>query len=562
MEIINTALLPILQGFRIGFYLNGINKKGVGTIYATFYIQARRYRVSTGIKIEQQYWDRQSNTLTPRGSRPLDWRMFQYYSQMLNELLDEVETAREGYLCRPENPVSPERVGAEFSRIINKHRSTMTKQAQPKKLLPLMRGLAMETDNKLSENAQLAWVKMFERFITETALPDEIQTLNMNTARKYREWLVKSDYAIKTIQSGWGYLFTLVKKLEQKHGYDFGMDKGKFEPIKDKRDREAKRVSRVALTEDEVNLLANFAVPDKKLQHARDMFLLQCYTGVRVEDLPLLLRAENIKTNGEGVTYCQFKTQKTGTTVIIPLNTIYPAALTLVNAYLDNCPVSDRTRQRDYNYTLKEIAKQAGLNRVIVKTEQTGTKVKQKSKPIYELITSHAGRRTFITNCQRYKGMTPSEVSIMTGHADETMITQVYTNKTHEDDLRTLNKAYERTTEKQHPAEIQPKEESPLAKSVNTDNNDPVVFAKWLLSVLDIPVKNELSLPVIVDEIAKRKKKIISDYGEQRYEQIKTFLGLGLTDEGKQRLNVLFCQGLNRKIKLRFVGFKQKFHKL
>lgn len=144
----------------------------------------------------------------------------------------------------------------------------------------------------------------------------------------------------------------------------------------------------------------------------------------------------------------------------------------------------------------------------------------------------------------------------MTGHADEKMITQVYTNKTHEDDLRTLNKAYERTTEKQHPAASTAAGENPSWQ------NDPVVFAKWLLSVLDIPVKNELSLPVIVDEIAKRKKKIISDYGEQRYEQIKTFLGLGLTDEGKQRLNVLFCQGLNRKIKLRFVGFKQKFHKL
>lgn len=87
-----------------------------------------------------------------------------------------------------------------------------------------------------------------------------------------------------------------------------------------------------------------------------------------------------------------------------------------------------------YNEAIRRIAKKAGLNRTIVKIDSTQKEVK---KPLYETITSHYARCTFITNMIK-NGESPEEVRRMSGHASDEMIRTIYAQLTDEEIIKNL----------------------------------------------------------------------------------------------------------------------------
>lgn len=69
------------------------------------------------------------------------------------------------------------------------------------------------------------------------------------------------------------------------------------------------------------------------------------------------------------------------------------------------------------NEHLKEMAKMCELNTPITTTIYKGTKRIETTIPKYELITTHAGRRTFISNAIML-GIPPEIVMKWSGHSD------------------------------------------------------------------------------------------------------------------------------------------------
>ena len=170
----------------------------------------------------------------------------------------------------------------------------------------------------------------------------------------------------------------------------------------------------IFLTWDELNRLREFKIPFNKqaLERVRDVFLFQCFTGLRYSDV-FNLRRSDIKGDHIEVT-----TVKTSDSLIIELNNHSKAILDKYKdvAFEDDkvLPVITNQKMNDY---LKELAEMAGIDEPIRQTYYKGNERIDEVTPKYALLGTHAGRRTFICNALAL-GIPPQVVMKWTGHSD------------------------------------------------------------------------------------------------------------------------------------------------
>ena len=170
----------------------------------------------------------------------------------------------------------------------------------------------------------------------------------------------------------------------------------------------------IFLTWKELNRLREFKIPPTKqaLERVRDVFLFQCFTGLRYSDV-FNLRRSDIKGDHIEVT-----TVKTSDSLIIELNDHSRAILEKYkDVEFENdraLPVITNQKMNDY---LKELAELAKINEPVRQTYYKGNERIDEVTPKYALLGTHAGRRTFICNALAL-GIPPQVVMKWTGHSD------------------------------------------------------------------------------------------------------------------------------------------------
>ena len=170
----------------------------------------------------------------------------------------------------------------------------------------------------------------------------------------------------------------------------------------------------IFLTWDELNRFREFKIPSNKqaLERVRDVFLFQCFTGLRYSDV-FNLRRSDIKGDHIEVT-----TVKTSDSLIIELNNHSKAILDKYKdvAFEDDkvLPVITNQKMNDY---LKELAELVGIDEPVRQTYYRGNERIDEVTPKYALLGTHAGRRTFICNALAL-GIPPQVVMKWTGHSD------------------------------------------------------------------------------------------------------------------------------------------------
>jgi len=170
----------------------------------------------------------------------------------------------------------------------------------------------------------------------------------------------------------------------------------------------------IFLTWEELTKLREFAIPPAKqsLDRVRDVFLFQCFTGLRYSDV-YNLRRSDIKEDHIEVT-----TIKTSDSLVIELNKHSKAILEkyqdVVFEHDKALPVITNQKMNEY---LKELAELAGINEPIRQTYYKGNERIDEVTPKYALLGTHAGRRTFICNALAL-GIPPQVVMKWTGHSD------------------------------------------------------------------------------------------------------------------------------------------------
>ena len=138
------------------------------------------------------------------------------------------------------------------------------------------------------------------------------------------------------------------------------------------------------------------------LSRARNLFLIGCYTGLRVSDFSRLRDAHI----GRFIT---IKTKKTGTPVVIP---IHPVVREILDSGFD---LSDVVSDQKLNVHIKELCRLAGIDEEVLVNKNVGGRNTEVVLPKYKLVSSHTARRSFATNA--YKAGVPTlAIMKITGH--------------------------------------------------------------------------------------------------------------------------------------------------
>jgi integrase len=167
----------------------------------------------------------------------------------------------------------------------------------------------------------------------------------------------------------------------------------------------------IYLTWEELMSLYNFDFSAKPyLARVRDVFCFCCFSSLRWSDV------DNLKKSDIYDDAIHITTIKTADTLTIELNQ-YTSAILQRYADTDSERALPVITNQKMNKYLKEVGELCQLIEPITITSYVGSKRVDKTYRKWELLTTHAGRRTFICNALML-GIAPNIVMRWTGHSD------------------------------------------------------------------------------------------------------------------------------------------------
>lgn len=194
------------------------------------------------------------------------------------------------------------------------------------------------------------------------------------------------------------------------------------------------------LTWKELEAIRNVEFDNNYLDNARDWLLISCWTAQRVSDL-MEFTFEKILINEKGNKFLPITQEKTGSKITIPL---FQEVETILNKRDGNFPrkISDQK----YNEYIKLVCKSAKITDIIFAPKYRQP-VKVNGKTVYrkvvghfpknEVITSHVGRRTFVSLF--INNVDLDSIRKITGHTRDKMV-EVY-NKLNSLEMAGITKA-------------------------------------------------------------------------------------------------------------------------
>lgn len=162
----------------------------------------------------------------------------------------------------------------------------------------------------------------------------------------------------------------------------------------------------------------NFRFPPNRpaLSAVRDVFCFCCFTGLRYSDVAKLKRSDIRRE--QTLPYMSIVTKKTTDRLHIELNKY---ALSLLDKYdgvgLPNDMALPVISNAKMNENLHDAAEVAGIDEPVRIVSYVGSERTEAVVPKYSVLTTHAGRRTFIVNALRL-GIPAPIIMEWTGHSD------------------------------------------------------------------------------------------------------------------------------------------------
>lgn len=313
---------------------------------------------------------------------------------------------------------------------------TIFKEYEIKGILPTRKQLKYAFDERITKSVKRyntsKLVDIFDEFINECSLKNNWAKSTTKRIANIKNHLIKFD---KDLTFEDMTLDVLDKYVDYFRGNDFrnstinkqisilkwflrwGVEKNytnnkAFERFDPKLKTVDKKV--VFLTWDELTQIKECQIPETKqyLERMRDVFLFQCYTGLRYSDVYNLKRSD-IKNN-----QIELTTIKTSDNLIIELNKYSTEILDKYSdfPFKDNkvLPVISNQRMNDY---LKELGKLANINEHVRETYYKGSRRIDEVTSKHDLMCTHVGRRTFICHALSM-GIPVTTVMQWTGHSD------------------------------------------------------------------------------------------------------------------------------------------------
>ncbi|MBQ6168121.1 MAG: tyrosine-type recombinase/integrase [Muribaculaceae bacterium] len=291
------------------------------------------------------------------------------------------------------------------------------------------------------------------------------------------------------------------------------------------------------LLDNEVTAIENCSGLTPVEEEYRDIFLLQIECGQRVSDLAKILTGKYRVKQGKKYKYIIISTIKENIKAHIPLRPKMRMWMEKVNSHKLITPVKFEKRVNGkgngtYNQAIRRIVKKAGLDREIVRIDSVLLEVRG---PLYEEITNHAARCTFITNMLK-KGVSTERLSKMTGHASDEMIKRVYAQLTEDDEINLIESDLysdvdddEAPMEELPPTTIAPQknaavheaEPSPFISDLPNYNQTVVFDRDNYIKGLEDVVETALTKAESMRDVFILGLELFNRLGEKQYRKIK-----------------------------------------
>lgn len=380
-------------------------------IYLVARINNTQVKLSTGVKVYPEHWNekKQEAYISVRLSE-LDNNNNIIANDKLTELKASFVDFKH-YICE-----HPTEIDNGISLLKNHiYKDTMSKQAQKINAIHwLNRALAEDqTIKESSKRDYISQIRGFEKFLKEVGkYPISFDDINLALMKDYEAYLfnkvVEAGKTTKTSTVG-NKIEKIIAILKRAESYELidmheaKIDRYKKPLVKEDGDNE------VYLTEVEIEAMYELSLTGKE-ETARDLFVLQCWTGQRFSDIQNLSNAiVRDAANGKVLEIIQTKKNHK---VTIPL---LPVALEILNKYDYKLPSIDQTTMLKY---IKQAGKKSGITRLHNVTNHRGDSIITEQIELYKLIGTHTARRSFISNMLK-RGYDSHILMKITGHSTE-----------------------------------------------------------------------------------------------------------------------------------------------
>ena len=414
----------------VNFYLDKrTDKKGDAPIRMSISIRGARYLTSTGLKIAPAKWDA-SKQQARKGSSNAAGMTWAAINGALAKI-SEYFSAYEGACIASDSRPDTEALKIEFARNFGRSRNLPQEEAAPAMLL--VDYLDIFTKEMGNTNN---WTKCTRQKFTTlrghlVAFNPRLSFTDLD-AKGLTSFIAylrdKKEMKNTTIGKQWGFLKWFLRWATN-NGHNSNTAYQTFAP---KLKITPKKV--IFLDWAELMRLYNYEIPangtdvilsDAKgneytktvhdaaaIAKTRDIFCFCCFTSLRYSD------AANLKSDDISGDTLTITTIKTADTITIELNKY---ALSILARYSTRTDLGGYvfphiTNQR-MNIYLKDLCELCGINQPISQTYYRGSERFEETAPKYELIGTHAGRRTFICNALML-GIPAEIVMKWTGHSD------------------------------------------------------------------------------------------------------------------------------------------------
>lgn len=381
-------------------------------VYVMYSHERKRYRKSTGVKVEDQYWNKKSSSV--RQNHPHHDTYNVIISTSLSKLIGQLSALRAQGKAPTVDNLKAHLVSIEK----RKHYDFFRDYTQ----YLINKGIQLtDSSNKCHRQS----FNLCKEFQLKKRKKWDIETLDKGFFDAFINFMLLDKNLVETTIQGH------VKRFKGfiKHTYpDFDL---RF--IVFKRSKPANETI-IYLHESEIRLLIDAQLERSTLQKVKDLFVFCCLTGMRYGDT----QRYNPAWEDDGL--LEFRMEKTGGKAYPPL---YGIAREVLDRWGGKPP---KISGQKYNQYLKELFQHLELNRMIPVIEKQlnesgkGYTLAENYVKLCDIISSHVARKTFITTTL-IKGMPIQDVMRMSGHSDyRAMKPYIATSKKH---LRGVSKLWE-----------------------------------------------------------------------------------------------------------------------
>ena len=493
----------------LNFNVRQPNAKTASPIYCVVKIDSKQLKVPTGLKVNAWQWDKQRQQCTINANMVAP---DQANNATANRIINAIKMAYDDlfcYLCGNGDTYTATELERLIKDTINAQTNNNDNAMSNKNAIPPKRTItattllkkAFETyypEGKGKASTYFVNVGLFNAYldyIKASAKGDMPKNFLSQTAvNEYQQSLKAEGLAATTINKRVGIIKRLINHLAGlSEGVKYGIHRVVTETVKDSRSHgENKKFS---LTEEQLQAIADCENLTEQEREYRDLFLLQVECGQRVSDLAKVLQGVGKIEEYEGQKSLIIMTQKENIPATIFLT---PYVEQMQSRYQagEFKDVHNKYFSQHYNERIKKIAQKAGLiESVTYMDDQAGAKVEQ-VRPLYELVTTHIARHTFITRKLK-EGYSPDKLAYMTGHADDSMIKRIYSH------LTAADKAKAATIELMR---VQGKQQA------TTTDNDNEIIAEQQRQIFKTKKENQEKENIILAAELEEKKKLLIDF--------------------------------------------------